>query len=347
MDRKLLLSAVFLAVLAAVCTTRSAGSANRIELSKGLKSLSRITDWNGIGSKVFDLLTILSKHQYLLSCLPRITKGNCLESSEFCRVQAMKVYGKPMEVRFSICKRPARIILKYRVALPILASGLHYLELEPITIPFDLRWEEGIVKIDSSSTTKASAHGIPYELRKVTLKINGMFRWDCTKPAGLLQRVEYNTNYDDGRPGYDFNKRYYKLNVRIEFKVKKPLDSVYRCQKCIDLINIKGHVGEGGPEKCNKEISNVLPWLANRNSNRGSRIFRVKLAQFTLRCPLVPFKHSLAYRIYLFYFLGNPKKYNPGTRLVFAGLKKRRERADLLEFLKDKRMRCPNNNFLF
>ena len=186
--------------------------------------------WNNIENKALEWLAMLDKHLGLMSRLPVARSiGNCVESDKFYKVESMKVNGKPIEVKFTICKSPIKIIIKYRVPSPKWTDIFLYKDLKPIVIPFDVRLKEGIIKIDSSSTSKVSLGLFRVGLAKVTIKINGMLRWDCANIR---------------------SKKSYKLRVRVEYKVKELPCFCYRCRKCKDLVNVEGVIGGGSSENC-------------------------------------------------------------------------------------------------
>ena len=49
--------------------------------------------------------------------------------------------------------------------------------------------------------------------------MDATLRWDCRRPTyDKLLRIRYNSQFNDRKPGDDYNKLYYKLHVPIELK---------------------------------------------------------------------------------------------------------------------------------
>ena len=105
--------------------------------------------------------------------------------------------------------------------MPTWAKLILEVDFQPVRIVFDTKRKHGVTLVNSESTVKVKIRGIRLGVLKVTLKMYALLRWDCTKPTNLYQRLFYNTQYDDGKPGHDFNKVFYKFRVRVEYKVKK------------------------------------------------------------------------------------------------------------------------------
>ena len=250
---------------------RNAGSIGQAEINRVHDVTGRVMSWNRIPDDVLKWLAIFNKHMALLSCLPTVRNGNCYQSQKFYSVESIKVDGRPIKAQFTVCKSPLKIIFRYQIpSNPTWARLLLGIDAEPIVILFDTRKDEGVTKIDSSATAKVRLLGLGSS--KLTLKINGLLRWDCTKPRNFLQRLRYNTEYEDRRSGDSFNKIYYKLRVCFEFKMNKLSRFCSRDGKCEDLINVQGDLGEGS-QRCNKEVTNAMQWLYNGNPTRGMKVF--------------------------------------------------------------------------
>ena len=232
--------------------------------------------------KIREVLAIFDKHMNLISCLPTKREDKCYVSPNFCTHPSLKVGGKPLKIKFGICKSPWTIKIGFK-----LPRAPWYLKwgFGPIVLPIISNSREGVIKMNSVAKGDVKALGF-FRVLKAELKINGILRWDCTKPTyNQAMRVRYNTAYNDGKPGVDYNKLYYKLHVRMEVKKKRFPCFCYRCYKdyCRDLVNTKGHFGTG-PRSCIQDVSDYYDRIEKEREFRRKMKCRLRPS----RCPAVP-----------------------------------------------------------
>ena len=232
--------------------------------------------------KIREILAIFDKHMYLTRCLPTKRAGRCYESPRFCSLPFLKIGGKNLKVKFGICKNPWQIKIGFQ-----LPKSPWYLKwgFGPLVVTIRSSPGEGVIKIKADAKGDVKALGF-LRVAKGQLKINGILRWDCTKPTyNQALRVRYNTAYNDGRPGLDYNKLYYKLHIRMEVKKKKFPCFCYRCYKdyCRDIIKTQGHFGVG-PVSCIRDVADYYRRLERRRALRRRKQCRKR----PFRCPVIP-----------------------------------------------------------
>lgn len=230
--------------------------------------------------KVF---AMFEKHMHLIRCLPTKRVGNCFESPDFCAHPSLKIGGKPLKVKFGICKRPWTLKIGFKMP-----RAPWYLKwgFGPIVIPIRTNSREGVTKIDSTAKGDVKALGF-FRVLKGQLAIKAILRWDCTRPTyNQALRVRYNKQYHDGRPGVDYNKLYYKLHVRMEVKKKKFPCFCYKCYKdyCRDVVKKQGHFAEG-PASC---IKDAQDYESNMEKERERRMREMCRRRPFYRCPSIP-----------------------------------------------------------
>jgi len=232
--------------------------------------------------KIREILAIFDKHMYLTRCLPTKRAGSCHESPSFCSLPFLKVGGKNLKVKFGICKNPWRIKIGFQ-----LPRSPWYLKwgFGPLVIAIHSTSREGVIKMRGSAKGDVKALGF-LRLIKGQLNINGILRYDRTKPTyNQALRVRYNTGYNDGRPGLDYNKLYYKLHVRMEVKKKRFPCFCYRCYKdyCRDIVKTQGHFG-AGPVSCIRDVGDYYSRLEKERLLRRRKQCRTR----PFRCPAIP-----------------------------------------------------------
>lgn len=226
--------------------------------------LQRALAEKNLPSELTRWIAVLHENLHILNCLPtRRTSSRCYEAPQYCTVPKLKL-GKPLKIKLAICKSPWKIIIHLQLPkLPWYVKA----RFGPIVIPINTYNSQGVTKINSVTTGKASILGV-FRVLKAQIKINAVIRWDCTKPVySQPLRVRYNSGYSDGRPGLDYNKLYYKFHVRFELKKKKFPCFCYRCTRCEDLVKKQGHFGTG-PASC---IRDAQAYYADRYERERER----------------------------------------------------------------------------
>ena len=210
------------------------------DIQRVKKAIERATHERNLPDNVQKWIAVLQKHMYILNCLPTQKRGSCYISPRYCSIPSLKFDGKQLRAQFSLCKNPWKIIVNFE--LPKLPWYVR-VKYDPIIIPIDHRKDEGITKIHSVSTAKASVLGI-VNVYKGSLIIDAIVRWDCSKPTdNKSKRVRYNRLYG--------NRNYYKLKVRIEVKKKKFPCFCYRCKRCENVVDKRGVIGS---KVCKREF---------------------------------------------------------------------------------------------
>merc|ERR550519_2851589 len=181
----------------------------------------------------------------ILRCVPTIKEGNCYKSN-VCQIPKLQVAHRSIRIVLVICKKPYKLIINFQdIDIPSWAT----LDLRPVVINLD-NDISGSIKITSDTEMKLKVRHIHIGVAKARFMINGIMRYDCTKPTDMFTRINENVH----APNRQYNLHYYHLQVRIEIKVKK-VDwgkFEFHCKICEDLVNKNGVIGYG-PRGCSDE----------------------------------------------------------------------------------------------
>ena len=218
--------------------------------------LESILGTGAIPDEIANVVGALESALDILKCLHLQRNGDCYRPSNYCEINTNDI---TIQARLTICKNPWKLILDFKLPKDFRKkiSGILrpfvYVDVDPIVLTLDHSKTDGFTKLVSNSTiAKAglSLFGIRIGAAKAYFNFDLTVRWDCTRPANNhLKKLQYNQAYDDGKPGNDMNKLYYKLEIGYEIKVKKFPCFCYKCKNCETIINTQGHFAEG-PESC-------------------------------------------------------------------------------------------------
>jgi len=226
-----------------------------LDVAKVKSELKRLLHDKDIPDHVAKFIAMLHESVDILRCVPTIREGNCYKSN-VCQIPKLQVAHRPIRIVLVICKKPYKLIINFQdIDIPSWAT----LDLRPVVINLDDA-VSGSIKVTSNTEMKLKVKHIHIGVAKAKFMINGIMRYDCTKPKDMLTRINENLPAQNKQ----FNLHYYRLHVRIEVKIKK-IDwgkFKYHCKICEDLVNEYGVIGQG-PQWCIAEagkFSSCYQW---------------------------------------------------------------------------------------
>jgi len=252
----------FLLVLCNLAVVQSS-----INVPAAKKDLQQMFAGSRVPDGMPDWLAVLDDSINILSCLPTIKEGNCYKSKP-CRLPDLKFDGKMLPFILKICKDPYLIVLDF---LPLDVPWWAKVSLHPFIITFNDNNKDGVFTIKSHTTVKAMVRYVNFGIYKASLFIDGILRYDCTKPTGAnswMKRVNYNLK----APNNQYTSLFYKIKIRIELKKKRfnwfKFD--YKCKRCEDLVNEYGTYGGGNPS-CADDMERYELERFNEEKNKWSK----------------------------------------------------------------------------
>jgi len=143
--------------------------------------------------------------------------------------------------------------------------------MQPFVINIINNDKSGVFRVKSQTDIKAKVRYINFGVAKASLIIDGMIRYDCSKPAGVwnwMRRAQYNLE----APNNQYTTPFYKLKIRMEVKVKKFnwFKFNYECKKCEDLVNKSGTFGQS-KASCSADMNRYWEYLDEVNRRCGRR----------------------------------------------------------------------------
>jgi len=186
-------------------------------------------------------LAVLDDSINIMLCFPTIKDGPSCYKSRTCKLPQLKFGGKMLPFILRFCKDPYKIGIHFlRFKLPWYVK----VKLEPLIIEFKNDENDGVFSIKSYTKMYARLALFGTRLASASLSIDGILRYDCTKPTNdWMTRVRYNLK----APNRKYTSVFYKLKIRIEVKKRRWrwFSLSWRCIRCEDVVNESGSYGEG------------------------------------------------------------------------------------------------------